>query len=152
MATRTRFAAVLWALGGVLVLQADQALALEKIKLAQNLSPISGVSIVAKQKGFFEKYGNKTIILARFVPIVRTFAPFVAGVGEMNYSKFISFNVIGGITWVALFTFGGYFFGGLKFVQDNFSFVVIAIILISVMPGVIEFLRERSRKEPVPAE
>ncbi len=101
---------------------------------------------------FYEKHGGKTIILARFVPIVRTFAPFVAGVGKMHYSRFISFNFIGGITWVALFTFGGYFFGGLQFVQDNFSFVVIAIILLSVMPGVIEFLRERNRKEPVPAE
>ena len=70
----------------------------------------------------------------------------------MHYSRFLSFNVIGGITWVALFTFGGYFFGGLQFVQDNFSFVVIAIIILSVMPGVIEFLRERNRKEPLPAE
>lgn len=101
---------------------------------------------------FYEKHGGKTIILARFVPIVRTFAPFVAGVGKMHYSRFLSFNVIGGITWVALFTFGGYFFGGLQFVQDNFSFVVIAIIILSVMPGVIEFLRERNRKEPLPAE
>lgn len=94
---------------------------------------------------FYERHGGKTIILARFVPIVRTFAPFVAGVGAMSYGKFISYNVIGGILWVALFTFGGYFFGNLQFVQDNFSIVVIAIILISILPAVYEFLKERAR-------
>ena len=94
---------------------------------------------------FYERHGGKTIILARFVPIVRTFAPFVAGVGAMSYGKFITYNVVGGILWVALFTFGGYFFGNLQFVQDNFSIVVIAIILISVMPAVYEFFKERAR-------
>ena len=94
---------------------------------------------------FYEKHGGKTIILARFVPIIRTFAPFVAGVGKMSYSHFIAYNVIGGITWVVLFTLGGYFFGNLPFVKDNFSLVVIAIILISVMPAVVEVLRERLR-------
>ena len=92
---------------------------------------------------FYEKHGGKTIILARFVPIVRTFAPFVAGVGAMSYGKFISYNVIGGIAWVAIFTFMGYFFGNLPFVRDNFSFVVIAIIIISVMPAVYEIIRDR---------
>lgn len=94
---------------------------------------------------FFEKYGGKTIILARFVPIVRTFAPFVAGVGEMTYGRFLTYNVVGGIAWVALFTFGGYFFGNIPFVRDNFTIVVLAIIFISVLPAVIEFVRTRTR-------
>ena len=94
---------------------------------------------------FFEKYGGKTIIIARFVPIVRTFAPFVAGVGAMSYGRFLSYNVIGGIAWVALFTFLGYFFGTLPFVQAHFSLVVLAIILISVMPAVYEVLKARSQ-------
>lgn len=94
---------------------------------------------------FYERHGGKTIILARFVPIVRTFAPFVAGIGAMSYGHFITYNVIGGLLWVAIFTFGGYFFGNLQFVQDNFSLVVIAIIIISVLPAVYEFLRERAR-------
>jgi len=94
---------------------------------------------------FFERHGGKTIILARFVPIIRTFAPFVAGVGEMGYGKFISYNVIGGIAWVTLFTWGGYFFGTLPFVQNNFSLVVLAIIFLSVLPAVIEIIKERTR-------
>jgi membrane-associated protein len=94
---------------------------------------------------FFERYGGKTIILARFVPIIRTFAPFVAGIGAMSYGRFIAYNVVGGVAWVALFTFGGYFFGNLKIVQENFTFVVLAIIFISVLPAVIEFFRERAR-------
>jgi membrane-associated protein len=92
---------------------------------------------------FYEKYGGKTIILARFVPIVRTFAPFVAGVGAMTYSKFITYNVIGGIFWIALFVFGGYFIGGFPIIKDNFSIVTILIILISVLPIAIEFVRSR---------
>jgi membrane-associated protein len=92
---------------------------------------------------FYEKHGGKTIIIARFVPIVRTFAPFVAGVGSMTYSKFISYNVIGGILWVALFVYGGYFFGNLSFVKNNFSIVIIGIIFISILPGVIEYLRQK---------
>jgi membrane-associated protein len=92
---------------------------------------------------FYERHGGKTIILARFVPIIRTFAPFVAGIGAMNYTKFIVYNVVGGIAWVAAFTYGGYLFGGMEFVKNNFSLVVLAIIFISVMPMVIEILRAR---------
>lgn len=92
---------------------------------------------------FYEKYGAETIIIARFVPIVRTFAPFVAGIGRMSYGKFISYNVVGGIGWVALFVFGGYFFGHIPFIKKNFSLVIVVIILISLLPGIIEFLRHR---------
>jgi membrane-associated protein len=92
---------------------------------------------------FFEKHGGKTILLARFVPIVRTFAPFVAGMGRMSYGYFFSYNVFGGILWVTLFTFAGYFFGNIEFVKHNFEFVIIAIILISILPAVWEALKAR---------
>jgi membrane-associated protein len=92
---------------------------------------------------FYEKYGGKTIILARFVPIVRTFAPFVAGVGNMTYSRFITYNVIGGLIWIALFIFGGYLIGNIPLIKNNFSIVTVLIILISVTPMVIEVLRSR---------
>ncbi|WP_026486435.1 VTT domain-containing protein [Caldanaerobius polysaccharolyticus] len=92
---------------------------------------------------FYEKYGAITIVLARFIPIIRTFAPFVAGIGEMNYIRFLSYNVVGGISWTALFTFGGYFFGNLKVVKENFGFVIIAIIIISLLPAIIGFLKQK---------
>jgi membrane-associated protein len=94
---------------------------------------------------FYERHGGKTIILARFIPIIRTFAPFVAGVGAMTYPRFFTYNVVGGILWVAIFTYGGYFFGNLPVVQENFTLVILAIIVISVLPGVVEFFRERAR-------
>lgn len=94
---------------------------------------------------FYEKHGGKTIIIARFIPIIRTFAPFVAGVGSMTYSKFFQYNIIGGLIWCALFIYAGYFFGNLEFVKNNFSVIVLAIIIISVLPGVIEILRNRKK-------
>lgn len=92
---------------------------------------------------FYEKHGGKTIFLARFIPIIRTFAPFVAGVGRMSYWHFLSYNVIGGILWPALFLFGGYYFGNIAFIRGHFSMVVIAIVLISLVPALVEFMRNR---------
>lgn len=92
---------------------------------------------------FYERHGGKTIILARFIPIVRTFAPFVAGIGKMGYPKFAAFNVLGGILWVLSFVYAGYFFGNVPVVKRNFHFVIVAIIVISVLPPIIEFLRAR---------
>ena len=94
---------------------------------------------------FYEKHGGKTIILARFIPIIRTFAPFVAGVGTMTYSRFLLYNVVGGVVWVTLFVLAGYYFGNLPAVRQNFSYVILAIIVISVMPIVLEFLKSRRR-------
>jgi len=92
---------------------------------------------------FYERHGGKTIVIARFMPIIRTFAPFVAGIGEMTYARFISYNVIGGVAWIGVFIFGGYFFGNLPMIKNNFTLVIIGIIILSVLPGVIEYLRQR---------
>jgi membrane-associated protein len=102
-----------------------------------------------KAHDFYEKHGSKTIILARFIPIVRTFAPFVAGIGEMTYKKFISYSVMGGIFWIFSFIPLGYFFGNLPYIQKNFKFVMLAIMVISVLPGLIEFYKERRRTSKV---
>lgn len=99
---------------------------------------------------FYEKYGAETIIIARFVPIIRTFAPFVAGIGRMSYGRFLSYNVVGGLLWVALFVFGGYFFGNVPFIKRNFSLVIFAIISISLMPAIHEFLRQKRKKKIIP--
>lgn len=106
-------------------------------------------SYLDQTHAFYEKYGGKTIILARFVPVVRTFAPFVAGMGHMNYTHFFSFNVIGGVIWVASITYLGYFFGGIDLVQNNLKVLIVAIIFISILPAAIEVLREKrkSRKQ-----
>jgi membrane-associated protein len=98
-----------------------------------------------RTKAFYEKHGGKTIIYARFVPIIRTFAPFVAGVGEMNYARFVSFNVFGGIGWVFLMTMLGYFLGSVPIVQRHFEKVILAILIISVSPVVIHALQERRK-------
>ncbi len=92
---------------------------------------------------YFEKYGGKTIILARFVPIVRTFAPFLAGIGSMTYRQFMCYNVVGALLWVSLFTYAGFFFGETPFVKKNFTLVILAIIFISVLPAVVEFIKAK---------
>jgi membrane-associated protein len=90
---------------------------------------------------FYEKHGGKTIIIARFLPIIRTFAPFVAGIGQMTYSRFIAFNVVGGVLWVLIIVSGGYLFGNIPFIKNNFSFVILAFILIPGIPSVVEFIK-----------
>ncbi|MBM3876574.1 MAG: DedA family protein [Verrucomicrobia bacterium] len=100
---------------------------------------------LARTHEFFERYGGKTIIIARFVPIVRTFAPFVAGAGRMTYARFMMFNVTGALLWIGLLVPAGYFFGTMPWVKRNFSSVILAIIFISILPGVFEFWRERRR-------
>ena len=92
---------------------------------------------------FYQKYGGKTIIIARFIPIIRTFAPFVAGIGRMTYKRFIAYNVLGGIGWIVTFVLGGYFFGNIPLVKNNFALIILAIIIISVLPAIIEFVRQR---------
>jgi len=103
-----------------------------------------------KTHEFYERYGAKTIILARFVPIVRTFAPFVAGIGMMNYPRFALYNVTGGIAWVLSFLLAGWWFGGRELVQKNFHLVIAVIIVISVIPGIIEYIQVRRGRKPPP--
>ncbi len=102
---------------------------------------------IEKTQRFYEKYGGKTIIIARFVPIVRTFAPFLAGVGEMKYRQFIVYNITGAILWVGILTYAGYFFGEMPIVKNNFGLVILAIIIISVLPAVFEIVQAKRRKK-----
>ncbi|MDR2122222.1 MAG: DedA family protein [Flavobacteriaceae bacterium] len=106
-------------------------------------SKIFKQSHLQKTHDFYEKHGGKTIILARFIPIIRTFAPFVAGMGRMNYTFFFKYNIIGGITWVAFFSLLGYYVGNLPWVQDNLKFLIVFIIVISILPGILEILRNK---------
>ncbi len=99
-----------------------------------------------KTHEFYERHGGKTIIIARFIPIIRTFAPFVAGIGAMSYKRFIVYNIAGGISWILTFSLGGFYFGNIPAVKNNFTMVIMAIIIISVMPAVVEYFRQRMKK------
>lgn len=105
------------------------------------------VEYLTRTQAFYDKHGGKTIIYARFIPIIRTFAPFVAGIGAMRYSRFAVYNVVGGVLWVTLFLFAGYFFGGLPMIRSNFTYVIFGIILVSILPPIIEVFRERARSK-----
>jgi membrane-associated protein len=102
---------------------------------------------IAKTQAMFDKYGVIAVVLTRFFPIIRTFAPFLAGVGNMHFARFTIFNAIGGILWVAIFTLLGYFFGGIPIVQDNFEMIIIAIVVISLLPTVIGIIRSRMNRK-----
>ena len=116
-----------------------------KILCNRNHSIFFKQKYLDKTHEFYRKYGGKTIIIARFVPIVRTFAPFAAGMGKMHYRSFMIYNIIGGALWIALFCYAGYFFGDMPVVQDNLKLLIVAIIVISILPAVVEILRMRFR-------
>ncbi|HHW57904.1 MAG TPA: DedA family protein [Clostridia bacterium] len=116
----------------------------EKIYERENLRLIKREHLL-EARDFYEKYGSITIVIGRFIPIIRTFVPFVAGIGEMRYFKFLFYNALGGTLWVLLFTLGGYYFGNLQIVRDHFGLVTIAIIVISLIPAIISFLKRRKR-------
>lgn len=110
---------------------------------SKNNSRLFNKAYLEKTRGFYEKHGGKTIIIARFMPIIRTFAPFVAGIGRMHYTSFLMYNVIGAFVWVTLFTLAGYFFGGMPFIKQNFEIVIIAIIFLSLIPMIIEYIKHK---------
>ena len=113
---------------------------------AQEKSRFFKKEYLKRAHDFYEKHGGKAIIIARFVPIIRTFAPFVAGIGEMSYRRFIAYNIIGGVGWVAAFLLGGYYFGNLQVVKDNLSLTAVIIIIVSFIPAIVEFLSHRKKK------
>ena len=115
-------------------------------KISQKDSRFLKKEYLDKTNQFYEKYGAKTIVIARFIPFVRTFAPFVAGIGKMKYGKFLKYNIIGGILWVAFFSFAGYFIGNLPIIKQNFTLFLISIIIISMIPVIIEIIRFLARK------
>ncbi len=117
------------------------------VRVFKENSKIFKLDYLRKTEHFFEKYGGKTIVLARFVPIVRTYAPFVAGASSMNYARFIFYNVFGGAIWVGLFVLVGYLFGNIPIVKNNFSLTVLGIIALSLVPIFVEFFRGRRRKK-----
>ena len=114
-------------------------------KVLQGNSRVFKKEYLEKTQNFYERYGGKTIIFARFVPIVRTFAPFLAGVGKMKYRQFAFYNIVGGIVWILLFVLAGMFFGNIPAVKHNFTLVIMAIIVVSIMPAVIETVRTRCK-------
>ncbi|KHO62987.1 putative membrane-associated protein [Thermoanaerobacter sp. YS13] len=116
----------------------------EKIYEKENLKWIKKEHLI-EARNFYEKYGSITIVIGRFIPIIRTFVPFVAGIGKMRYFKFLFYNALGGTLWVLLFTLGGYYFGNLQIVRDHFGLVTIAIIVISLIPAIVSFLKRRKR-------
>ncbi len=116
----------------------------ERLSKAKHI-PFFKKEYIERTHKFYEKYGGKTIVIARFVPIIRTFAPFVAGIGEMNYAYFLTYNVVGGLLWVAIFVFGGYFFGNIPLIKENFSAAIFVIIFLSILPGIIEILKSRQK-------
>lgn len=116
------------------------------VRVFKDDARIMKTSYLRKTEEFFEKYGGKTIILARFMPIVRTYAPFVAGASRMNYPKFLTYNVVGALIWITLFLFAGYFFAEVPFIKNNFEIVVVAIIVLSVVPAVLEFWKHKRAK------
>lgn len=118
----------------------------EKVKKRERI-PLIKMEYIDRTQAFFTRHGGKTITIARFVPIIRTFAPFIAGVGEMSYKRFISYNIIGGVSWVTALFALGYFFGNIQFIKNHFSLIVIAIVVISVLPMVFAFIKSRVGKK-----
>ena len=117
------------------------------IKLFERYNKLLKKEYLEKTQKFYVKHGGKTIILARFFPIIRTFSPFVAGLGKMEYSRFVMNDVAGGIIWISIFVFGGYFFGNIPVVQKNFSLVIVVIVVISIIPAISEFVRHKFLKK-----